>query len=88
MDKKILQIAAECGIDCDTDGDIWGSENGALLRFYHRAQEEALLTAAACLEAPDAPTDKFTRAVKDWLRRIAGKAHDESDNIKDIFSKT
>lgn len=29
----IILMAREADIDCDTDGDIWGSTNGALLRF-------------------------------------------------------
>lgn len=34
MDREeILKIAADSGIDCDDDGDIWGSTNGALLAF-------------------------------------------------------
>lgn len=29
----IISMARAADIDCDTDGDIWGSTNGALLRF-------------------------------------------------------
>lgn len=31
--EDIISMAREADIDCDTDGDIWGSTNGALLRF-------------------------------------------------------
>lgn len=40
----VIRMAQEAGIDCDTEGDIWGSTNGALLRF-------ASLVAAAEREA-------------------------------------
>ena len=42
--EDIIRMAREADIDCDTDGDIWGSTNGALLRF-------AALVAAAEREA-------------------------------------
>lgn len=40
-----LGRARGADIDCDTDGDIWGSTNGALLRFA------ALIAAMRCLVA-------------------------------------
>ena len=44
--KIDIQVLAEkAGIDCDTDGDIWGSTNGALTRFAAMVLEEA---AKAC----------------------------------------
>ena len=30
---EVIAMAEQAGIDCDTDGDIWGSTNGALLKF-------------------------------------------------------
>lgn len=38
---QIIALANQCGIDTDADGDIWGSTNGALVKF-----------AAAVLRAP------------------------------------
>jgi hypothetical protein len=29
----IIRMAREAEIDCDADGDIWGSTNGSLIRF-------------------------------------------------------
>lgn len=41
---QVIEMATANGIDVDTDGDIWGSTNGALLKF-----------ADALLAAPDSP---------------------------------
>lgn len=30
---EVIALAEQAGIDCDTDGDIWGSTNGSLLKF-------------------------------------------------------
>ncbi len=30
---EIIRMAREAEIDCDADGDIWGSTNGSLIRF-------------------------------------------------------
>ena len=50
MDKlTIIEMAGDAGIDCDTDGDIWGSTNGALLKFARMvADAEREACAQAC----------------------------------------
>lgn len=51
--EDIIRMAREAGIDCDTDGDIWGSTNGALLRFaalVAAAEREACAKVAEALE--------------------------------------
>jgi hypothetical protein len=37
---KVIAIANQCGIDTDTDGEIWGSTNGALLKFARAIEAE------------------------------------------------
>lgn len=44
--EDIIRMAQEAEIDCDTEGDIWGSTNGALLRF-------AALVAEDCAKVAD-----------------------------------
>lgn len=43
MNDRILELAEKAEIDCDTDGDIFGSTNGSLKRF-------ARLIAAECVD--------------------------------------
>lgn len=40
--QDVIELAKQAGFDVDDDGDIWGSENGSLLRFAEllRAQRQ------------------------------------------------
>lgn len=62
----VIRMAQEAEIDCDTEGDIWGSTNGALLRF-------ASLVAAAEREACAKEADKWSKR-KDDVGAFIGKA--------------
>jgi predicted oxidoreductase len=46
--EEILKLAADSGIDCDDEGDIFGSTNGSLLAFAnaiaaHEREESATI---------------------------------------------
>lgn len=48
--QDLLSLATVAGIDIDTDGDIWGSTNGALLRFAEMVEKRTARRCAALCE--------------------------------------
>lgn len=51
MNADDLQsLATQAGIDIDTDGDIWGSTNGALARFAEMVEKRTTRSCAALCE--------------------------------------
>jgi hypothetical protein len=73
----IIRMATESGIDCDNDGDIWGSTNGALLRFFEMAQAaEREACAKVCDDnAITMPKSEYAEACQDcaYIIRARGE---------------
>jgi hypothetical protein len=40
--QDVIELAKQAGFDVDDDGDIWGSENGSLLRFAELLRAQRL----------------------------------------------
>jgi hypothetical protein len=38
--QDVIELAKQAGFDVDDDGDIWGSENGSLLRFAELLRDQ------------------------------------------------
>ena len=64
----VIALAEQAGIDCDTDGDIWGSTNGALLKF---ASLVAAAEREACAQIVEAP--HWKPAVRQALAKRAAE---------------
>ena len=62
---EVIAMAEQAGIDCDTDGDIWGSTNGALLKF---ADLVSAAERAAC-----------AKVCEDWGHECHGEGRDDSE---------
>lgn len=85
--EQIIRMANDAGIDCDADGDIWGSTNGSLERF-------AALVAAAEREKVQAELNKLetTQCSYTWrdsppCRGISRAIEAEREAIMEICNR-
>ena len=57
--QELHALATQAGIDIDTDGDIWGSTNGALARFAEMVEKR---TARGCAALCEREAERSLRA--------------------------
>jgi len=81
---ELQTLATAAGIDIDTDGDIWGSTNGALARFAEMVEKRTARRCAALCEReaerslrafhaePDADKKRFWNGACEAAKTCAG----------------
>jgi hypothetical protein len=67
--QDVIELAKQAGFDVDDDGDIWGSENGSLLRFAELLRAQRLQMGEWVI-VPKTPTIEMVNASNDLAGRV------------------